>query len=137
MTATAGGSLATSQQNKPPFYRDATVVKWLVQLATLVAVLATMWFLVKVAGDNLDRSGVEVDFDFLGVDPGIKLSEGIDTDPSTGGRALWVGMVNTIRMAAAGILLATILGVFVGLARLYAPQARLVFDTVDLNYLRE
>ena len=26
---------------------------------------------------------------------------------------------------------------FVGLARLYAPQARLVFDTVDLHYLRE
>ncbi|MBN8483074.1 MAG: glycosyltransferase [Xanthomonadales bacterium] len=26
---------------------------------------------------------------------------------------------------------------YVGLARLYAPQARLVFDTVDLHYLRE
>jgi O-antigen biosynthesis protein len=26
---------------------------------------------------------------------------------------------------------------FIGLARLYAPQARLVFDTVDLHYLRE
>ena len=26
---------------------------------------------------------------------------------------------------------------YVGLARLYAPQARLIFDTVDLHYLRE
>lgn len=26
---------------------------------------------------------------------------------------------------------------FIGLARLYAPQAELIFDTVDLHYLRE
>jgi general L-amino acid transport system permease protein len=41
-----------------------------------------------------------------------------DTKPATGGRALWVGMVNTIRMAVAGIFFATIIGVIVGLARL-------------------
>lgn len=121
LTAPAGGTLVTTQQNKPPFYRDATVVKWLVQLGTLVVVVGVLWFLVSVAGDNLRAADVGTDFNFLEADPGIQLSEGIDTDPDTGGRALWVGMVNTIRMAAAGILLATILGVLVGLARL-APN---------------
>jgi len=111
-------SLAESQEDRPPFYRDATVVKWLVQVFALVVVLGSMTFLALEAGDNLEASNVPTDYDFLSVNPGIDLSEGIDTDPATGGRALWVGMVNTLRMAAAGIVVATILGVLVGLARL-------------------
>lgn len=111
-------SLATAAHQRPPFYRDATVVKWLVQVVTLIVVLGALFFLASRAGDNLQAKNVPTDYDFLSVNPGIDLSEGIDTDPETGGRALWVGMVNTLRMALAGIVVATVLGVLVGLARL-------------------
>ena len=111
-------SLASTHHERPPFYRDVTVVKWLVQIFTLALVLGAMFFLYQEAGDNLRARNVPIDYDFLSVNPGIDLSEGIDTDPDTGGRALWVGMVNTLRMAAAGIALATVIGVLVGLARL-------------------
>ncbi|MEC7878900.1 MAG: ABC transporter permease subunit [Actinomycetota bacterium] len=103
---------------KPPFYRDAVVVKWLFQLGALALVVFSLWFLASQARDNLAARDISTGFDFLSVDPGINLSEGIDTRPATGGRALWVGMVNTIRLATAGILAATILGRVVGLARL-------------------
>jgi len=115
---TGNTSLAEAQQGRPPFYRDATVVKWLVQVVALILVVSAMVFLALEAKANLDARSVPIDYDFLSINPGINLSDTIDDDPNTGGRALWAGMVNTIRMAAAGIVLATIIGVLVGLARL-------------------
>ena len=111
-------SSPSSHHQKPPFYRDVTVVKWLFQLGALALVIFALWFLSSQARDNLAARDISTGFDFLSIDPGINLSEGIDTRPATGGRALWVGMVNTIRLATAGILFATMLGLFVGLARL-------------------
>ncbi len=118
MPDTAETTLASAAAQRPPFYRDATVVKWLVQVATLILVLFAMFFLASQAGDNLTAKGIKTGFDFLDVDPGIQLNGGIDDDPATGGRALWVGMVNTIRLSIGGIIAATILGIFVGVARL-------------------
>lgn len=105
-------------QSRPPLYRNVTVLKWFAQLATLAIVIFALWFLSKEAGTNLAAKDISTSFDFLETDPGFVLSEGIDTDPNTGGRALWAGMVNTFRLAGVGILFATILGIFVGLSRL-------------------
>ena len=103
---------------RPPFYRDVTVTRWIAQIGTLILVLAAMWFLATEAGDSLRAKGANISFDFVSEHIGIKVGWGIDTNPDTGGRALWVGMVNTIRMAVAGIVLASVVGVLVGLARL-------------------
>ena len=103
---------------KPPFYRDVTVVKWLTQVVVLAVLIFVTWFLAREAGDNLRAKGLTSGFEFLAQPAGFNVSEGIDTEPATGGRALWVGMVTTLRLAIAGILTATVLGIFVGLARL-------------------
>lgn len=103
---------------KPPFYRDVTVVKWLTQVVVLTALIFVTWFLAREAGDNLRAKGISSGFEFLGQPAGFNVSEGIDTEPATGGRALWVGMVTTFRLAISGIIAATILGILVGLARL-------------------
>ncbi len=108
---------------RPPFYRDVTVTRWIAQIGALVLVLAAMWFLAAEAGDSLRAKGANISFDFISEHIGIKVGWGIDTNPDTGGRALWVGMVNTIRMAAAGIALASVVGVLVGLARLSSNWA--------------
>ncbi len=112
------------------------VVKWALQLFILFLVLFAMWFLSKEAGDNLKAKGISTSFDFLSIDPGISLSEGIDTEPDTGGRALWVGMVNTLRLAIAGIFTATILGVAIGLARLSDNWIVRKFGNVYVETLR-
>jgi general L-amino acid transport system permease protein len=103
---------------RPPLWRDAAVLKWVSQIALLALVVGALWFLVSQAGDNLKARSIPTGFDFIEEPVGIFIGEGIDTDPATGGRALWVGMVNTLRIAGVGILVATILGVIVGLARL-------------------
>ncbi|MBC8194913.1 MAG: ABC transporter permease subunit [Acidimicrobiia bacterium] len=120
MTAPTNQASSThaAVSQRVPLWRDAVVVKWTTQVVTLVLVLAGLWFLASQAGDNLVARNINIGFDFLERPPDIQLSEGIDTHPATGGRALWVGMVNTLRMAAVGIIFATVLGVVVGLARL-------------------
>ncbi len=89
------------------------------QVGALILVLGALGFLVSQAGDNLRARSIPTGFDFIEQPPGIQVGEGIQTrDFETGGRALWVGMVNTLRIASAGIVAATVLGVIVGLARL-------------------
>ena len=120
MTAPTSQTSSTHEavSQRVPLWRDAVVVKWTTQVVSLILVLAGLWFLASQAGDNLVARDINIGFDFLERPPDIQLSEGIDTHPATGGRALWVGMVNTLRMAAVGIVFATLLGVVVGLARL-------------------
>ena len=118
MSNTDQTTLAATQSGRPPFYRDATVVKWLAQVFTLVLVVFALFFLTTQALENLNRQGIEIRYDFLGIGLGSDLREGIDTDPDTAGRALWAGAVNTLRIALGGIVAATILGVLVGVGRL-------------------
>lgn len=109
--------LAASQQ-RPPLWRDAGVLKWVIQIAVLLLLVAAFGFLANEAADNLDRNGIPVNYDWLEDPANIQLSEGIDTNPDTAGRALWSGFVTTLRLAVAGIIVSTILGVGIGLARL-------------------
>ena len=108
---------ATSQQ-RPPFWRNVGVLKWLVQIVVLLLVVGAFLFLASEAVSNLDQKGIPVDYNWVDGPANILLGEGIDTTPDTAGRALWAGMVTTLRLAVAGIIASTILGVAVGLARL-------------------
>ncbi len=103
---------------RPPLWRDATVVKWVAQVFALTITVGALVFLVTQAKSSLNANGIGTGFGFIKANPGFLVSEGIDTDPATGGRALWVGMVNMFRLTFVGIIFATILGVVVGLGRL-------------------
>ena len=105
-------------KERTPIWRDALVIKWVTQIGLLGLVLSAMFFLASEAGENLRARNIATGFDFLSSPPDFQLSEGIDTHPATGGRALWVGMVNTLRIAGAGIFFATVLGLVIGLCRL-------------------
>tara|TARA_B100000959_G_C14962877_1_gene616515 strand:- start:748 stop:2280 length:1533 start_codon:yes stop_codon:yes gene_type:complete len=118
MSDTSTSTSAKVLSARPPLWRDAVVLKWVTQVFLLFVVLAALWFLTSQAGDNLQARSIPSDFDFIERPVDIQLSEGIDTHPDSGGRALWVGMVNTIRISIVGIIFATILGIIVGLARL-------------------
>jgi len=108
----------TPSHSRPPFYRDVVVIKWISQVVVLILVVSGLLFFAAQAGSNLRAKNIETSWRFLSVKPGIQLGEGIDVNPSTGARALWVGMVNTIRVSAVGLILATILGTIIGVARL-------------------
>jgi general L-amino acid transport system permease protein len=108
---------------RPPLWRNATVLKWAVQLAALAAVLAVFWFLIDQARNNLAANGFDVDYDWLDGPANFQIGEGIQVrdEPERSfnmGRALWAGMVNTLRVAGAGIIASTLIGVVMGIARL-------------------
>ena len=99
------------------------MLKWGVQFVVLVLVISAFWFLISQARTNLDAKGIPVGYDWLNNPANIQVSEGIQTAdtperPLTMGRALWVGMVNTLRIAGVGIIASTILGMIIGIARL-------------------
>lgn len=105
-------------QQRVPLWRNITFLKWAAQIVFLAGVLALFWILGREAASNLKDNGISVSFDFLADPPGIALGEGIDVRPATGARALYVGIVNMLRVTVAGIFAATILGIIVGVSRL-------------------
>jgi len=91
------------------------------QVVVLGVVAAITWYLVQNTSRNLAARRIATGFGFLGRTAGIPIGEAlIDYDPSvnTYGRALIIGLLNTLKVAVVGVVLATILGTVVGVARL-------------------
>jgi general L-amino acid transport system permease protein len=90
------------------------------QVLALLAVAYVVWFLVSNTLHNLAVRNIATGFGFLGREAGFAIGEmAIDYSPSsTYGRAILVGLLNTLRVAVIGIVLATILGTLIGIARL-------------------
>lgn len=109
-----------SQHARPPLWRNEVILKWVVQVAFLAAFVWLFWLVVTQAVSNLRATGISFSWDFLGEPPGIKLSEGFNTDPESSLEALAAGMVNMLRITWSGIIVATILGTVIGVSRLSA-----------------
>lgn len=113
---------STFPATRPPFYRDTRVIAILLQLIFLIALLMAGWFLysnmvARLAAGNTTAGGA-LSWAFLNQTAGFGISEGPAFRPSESyGRAFLVGVANTLRVGVVGILLATILGQFVGIAR--------------------
>src|SRR5919108_355613 len=102
-----------------PFYRHVRVLAALTQVAFALGLVLLGWLLVSTMLGNLRKQGIPISFAFLRQPAGFGISEGLPFSPSQSYlTAFGVGVVNTLRAAAAGILLATLLGLGVGLARL-------------------
>src|SRR5476651_178255 len=70
--------------------------------------------------DNLTRAKIASGFGFWTTTAGFDINQTLIeyTITSTYGRAFWVGLLNTLLVAALGIVFATILGFLIGIARL-------------------
>ncbi len=91
------------------------------QVVALAAVCGALAYIVHNTMVNLETRKIASGFAFLAREAGFEIGESPFIAYSAAdnyGRALLVGLLNTIRVAAIGIVLATILGVLVGLARL-------------------
>lgn len=93
-------------------------VLWQVLTAGLVGLVA--WYLVSNTMENLARQSVASGYGFLDRQAGFQIGETLITygPADTYARAFLVGLLNTLKVAAIGIVLATILGTIVGIARL-------------------
>ncbi len=91
------------------------------QVLIIGTVLAIGWYLVSNTQKNLAARRIATGFDFLGRVAGIPIGEHlISYDPAidTFGTALIIGMLNTLKVAIVGVVLATLWGTLLGVARL-------------------
>ncbi|MFV9503690.1 MAG: amino acid ABC transporter permease [Oscillochloridaceae bacterium umkhey_bin13] len=108
------------QRTTIPFYRDIRIIGVLIQIAFAIFVVVGIWYLYSNMMAGLQRTGLLPTFSFLSSAAGFPIAESvIPYDPSmTYGRAFMVGILNTLRVAVTGIILATILGILIGVCRL-------------------
>jgi general L-amino acid transport system permease protein len=109
----------TVETARAPFLRDIRVLRILGQVAFVVALVVVARRLWLNLSGEIQRQGLDLSFDFLDRRAGFSIQEGISYSANQSFlRAYLVGVVNTLRVAGVGILLASVLGLIVGVARL-------------------
>jgi general L-amino acid transport system permease protein len=90
------------------------------QVVTLVVIIAAVWYAWNNVVQNLARANMTAGFGFLNSRAGFDVAQSLIaySSDSTYFRALQVGLINTLVVAAAGIVTATIVGLLVGIGRL-------------------
>jgi general L-amino acid transport system permease protein len=105
---------------RPAPWRDPRVRSIVFQAVTVIVVVLLIAYFVDNTLTNLRRQGIAAGFRFLDRTAGFDI--GFSLIPysavSTYGRAFWVGLLNTLLVSALGVVLATVLGFVIGLARL-------------------
>src|SRR5580700_2969314 len=91
------------------------------QAALIVVVVGLAVAAIHNAAQNLAHANIAHGFGFWNNTAGFDISQTLiaySSSTSTFGRAFWVGLLNTLLVSAIGIVLATILGFLIGIARL-------------------
>jgi general L-amino acid transport system permease protein len=107
-------------QSSIPLWRDERFLRILGQVVFLAILAAILGYLTRNMLANMRQQGMGLGFDFLRLTAGFDIGEHIiPYDRSyTFLRAYLVGLLNTALVSGLGIVLATILGVVFGVARL-------------------
>ena len=103
---------------RPPLWRDVRVLAWAFQLAVVGLVVAFVLWLLDNFRANSEQRNFTTGYSYLDqpADFPIPSSDFRQSQPVRD--ALVEGLLNTLRLAVTGIVLATVLGVLVGVARL-------------------
>ena len=101
-------------------WNDPKVRSIFFQAVLLIAVVGFGMYIFGNTAANLEKQGIATGFRFMGTTAGFGIiTHLIDyTEASSYGRAFAVGFLNTMLVAFTGIIAATIIGVFIGIARL-------------------
>src|SRR5690606_33271345 len=117
--------------SRVPFWRDVKRLSALAQVVVALAAIGLVAFLVTTAFRQMVARGIPFTLSFLGAEAGFTISEG-SLLAFEDGRLVWrvfqpldtyldafvVGLVNTLRVAVIGIVIATVMGVLIGVGRL-------------------
>lgn len=114
------GPAPNTREARVPPWRNERVLRVAAQAVVLLAAALFVGFLVRNLTSAMAERGLSLGFGFLDLTAGFDIAESPIPYRSTDtyGQAFLVGLLNTLSVSAAGIVLATILGVLVGVARL-------------------
>jgi len=107
-------------QPQPSWLTDPQVRAWVFQVLAVILVVACGWFLFHNTQSNLAHRGILSGFGFLDNSAGFGISQHlIDYRESDSyARVFVIGVLNTLLVSLIGIVLATVLGFVIGVARL-------------------
>ncbi|TMJ22910.1 MAG: amino acid ABC transporter permease [Alphaproteobacteria bacterium] len=101
-------------------WNDPVIRGWVFQVVVVALVGLLAWFLVSNTVENLQRQKIASGFHYLEREAGFEIGDTMIaySPASTYARAILVGMLNTLKIAVLGIIMATILGTAIGVGRL-------------------
>jgi general L-amino acid transport system permease protein len=116
----ASQEILREEPSRGSFINDPKVRSLVFQAVVVVLLVAAVWWIVDNVIDNLTRLHIASGFGFLKGRAGFDISDSAIaySSDSTYGRAIVVGFINTLIVAAAGIVTATVIGFIVGIGRL-------------------
>jgi general L-amino acid transport system permease protein len=118
------------------FLRDVRFLRAAVQLIVLAVVIGLALWLINNTSEGLARARIPTDFSFLTQPSGFQIDEGLVDQPhkrtDSYANAFAVALVNTLRAVILGLILSTLLGLFVGIARL---STNFLARTLALAYI--
>ena len=103
---------------RPPLWRNVRVLQWAFQIAVLAIVVALVVVLIGNVRENSRSLGIPTGYDYLDNPSGFPIPDSDFRQRQPVRDALEIGLVNTLRVSLIGIVLATVLGTLVGVARL-------------------
>ncbi len=121
-------------ESRAVWWREERYRSLAVQVGAVAVVVAVFGFFAYNASVNMERQGIASGFSFLWREAGFGIGTStIEYSPSdTYGRALLVGLLNTLMVAGIGCVLTTILGTLLGIARL---SSNLLVRKITLWYI--
>jgi len=113
-------ALGSQTKTKVAPWNDPVVRGWVFQIVVVGLVALLAWFLVSNTIENLQRQKIASGFHYLEREAGFEIGDTMIaySPASTYARAILVGMLNTLKVAVLGIIMATILGTLIGVGRL-------------------
>jgi general L-amino acid transport system permease protein len=107
-------------EEKTPLWRDERFWQITGQISLVIVLLVVISYFGNNLTNNLQRLGIRFGFQFIGNPASFNIGNSPiayqSTDPYT--KALLVGLLNSLRVLIIGIVLATFLGITVGIGRL-------------------
>jgi general L-amino acid transport system permease protein len=113
-------SIAGGERPKVSLLYDPRLRSIAYQAVLCAAIAFLVYGAISNAAENLARAKIASGFEFWNTTAGFDISQTLIpySTLSTYGRAFWVGLLNTLLVAALGIFFATILGFVIGILRL-------------------
>jgi general L-amino acid transport system permease protein len=114
------GFMDSVAPEKVPFWLDPKKRAILFQIITFCAVGLLAYYLVSNTLINLKKQNIATGFSFLQKESSFEIGESLIpySAASTYGRALLVGVLNTLKVSFIGIVITVFLGTVIGVARL-------------------
>ena len=114
------GAHSKSASSKTAFFNDPKIRSKVIQVVLVTVIVYAAWSLISNTATNLSNQGKVFGFSFLRNASGFPASQAlIDySRESSFIQVYFVGLLNTLLVAVIGIILATLLGFSIGVARL-------------------